>query len=207
MVTKRKLEDKYYGNKPLFKSTGSYYPDKYMLQYHEFEEPKEFNLWDTMEGIRLEEKPYKIVFGIKAKPEEFLKYDFLWCPDGPAFVAHRRAIEKLTEMCPDDFQAFPIEIKNLDSKDTPFINKDYYIINILNLVDAIDKEKSDIRYSKNGVPYIDKVILKENGIDGHLLARDRLYEPFILFDPKLAREFVKSKGINFLDEEEKNRYL
>ena len=84
----------------------------------------------------------EIIFGIRGKKEGFIKYDFLYNADGPAFVVHQRVLDKLNELCTNDFQALPIIIKNCALASESFENKDFWLINILNIVDAIDQEKS-----------------------------------------------------------------
>ncbi|CAM81066.1 hypothetical protein OTBS_1971 [Orientia tsutsugamushi str. Boryong] len=81
-----------------------------------------------MPGERMEEKEYNFIYGTNALQESLIKYDFLSQVDGRArFLVHRRVLDKLQEMCPDDFQAFPATIKNIKKKNPDFENHDYYI--------------------------------------------------------------------------------
>ncbi|KJV54819.1 hypothetical protein OCHUTO_1056 [Orientia chuto str. Dubai] len=48
-------------------------------------------------------------------------------------------------MCPDDFQAFPATIKNMKKKNLDFENHDYYVLHVIPLVDAIDKDKTMVK--------------------------------------------------------------
>ncbi|MEY3197440.1 MAG: hypothetical protein RLZZ59_811 [Pseudomonadota bacterium] len=191
---------KFDGDKPLIEST-PYYPDRFMIQYHEFEEPKEFDLWDAIQGEWIDLKGSEIVFGIAASEEEFTQYDFLWCPDGPAFVVHDRVLKKLYELCPGDIQALPMVIKNLDPDGVQFQNKDFWLINILNVVDAQDRVKAIIEDWGDGLLMVKKYGLREDCFGTHLLIRDKL-STSILFHPVLAKHFIKSRGILFLTDEE-----
>ena len=202
MTTKKNL-DKFTGNKPLIECVNNYYPDKYMIQYHEFEDPKEFDLWEAIKGERLPYKEYKIVFGINAIPEEFNKFDFLWCPDGPAFVVHKRVLDKFNELCPKDIQALSVTIKNLNDKMPKFEDKNFYLINILNIRDVIDRDKSEAYYRGDFLEFKEKMYLKDlTSLGASLLARVEEFTPKIVFHPSLAKHFIKSKGIQFFTDEE-----
>lgn len=192
-------KEKFEGNKPLLKYSNDYYPDKFLIHYHGFDEPKEFDLWDAIKGEAIEPVG-RIVFGVKAKEEELVKYDFLWCPDGPAFVVHQRVLDKFNEVCPKDIQALPIIIKNLDPNGEKFENKEFWLINILNIVEAFDK--NFITISSLGIPKITKKVLLDGSMGSHLICRDFHCTSRVLFHPSLAKHFIKSKGIQFLTDEE-----
>lgn len=196
----KKEKQKFKGTKPLIEST-PFYPDKFTIQYHEFEEPKEFDLWDAIEGNPIKLGDRKIVFGIEATEEEFIQYDFLWCPDGPAFVVHKRVLDKLNELCPNDIQSLPMVIKNLNPKGSQFENKDFWLINILNNIDAQDKDKAIIENWGDNLLMVKKKAFKENCMGSHLIIRDDL-STCVLFHPSLAKHFAKSRGILFLTDEE-----
>ena len=187
--------------RPLIQYCSKRYPDKYEIEYYKFKEPKTFDLFLTRRGKYIDGLVESLSFGIQAKPEEFCKYDFLLPTMGPAFIVHKRVVDKLTEMCPKDFQAFNVEIHNLDPEGEQFINKDFYLINILHRIDAIDREKATLRLSPNNMLRVTKKVFREDGMNGHMLARDELTGG-ILFHPKLAAEFKKSKGVQFLSDAE-----
>ena len=200
IMTIKKNQEKFSGNKPLMESVNDYYPDKYMIKYNKFETPKEFDLYYAIKGERLPEKEYNIVFGIRATPEEFGKFDFLWCPDGPAFVVHKRVLDKFNELCPNDIQALPVSIKNLDVKIPKFEDRSFYLINILNIRDVFDK--SYVISEGRMVPKLSKQVFNDNCMKSSLLARDNQFHSSLFFDPSLAKHFIKSKGIQFLTDEE-----
>ena len=188
-------------SKPLKQYPNDGYPDEFDLSYNKFKLPKKFDLYDAYDGKFLDHQDPEIIFGIQGKPEEFCKYDFLDSPDGPSFVVHKRVVDKLTEICPEDFQPFNVEIHNLDPEGEQFVNKDFYLINILHRIDAIDREKAIIEDWGDNYFYVKKKVFKEDGMQGHMLARDELTVS-ILFHPKLAAEFKKSKGVQFLSDVE-----
>ncbi len=197
-------KDKFCGNKPLLKYPNSSYPDRLELEYNEFEEPKEFDLYEAIRGNKIELGDRKIIFGVKAKEEELTKYDFL---DSPAstLVVHQKVLDRLNELCPDDIQALPTTIKNCALASDPFENKDFWLINILNIVDAIDQEKSEAYWNEylHSLKFKKKMYLKDVSCLGvHMLARVMHFKPRIIFHPLLAKHFIKSKGIQFLTDEE-----
>src|SRR5690606_4635918 len=104
------------------------------------------------------------------------------------------------ELCPDDIQALPIVIKNLDLKGESFENKSFYLINIVNTIDMLDKTETvfeDEDGRKRTLP-VNVHIKTINYMQNHLLVRDELLCSSILFHPSLAKHFKKSKGIKFL---------
>lgn len=211
-------KQKFTEDRLLFKSVNDYYPDKFLIQYHKFDEPKEFDLWDAIKGEKVDLGNRKIVFGIKAKPEEFTQYDFLWCPDGPAFVVHKRVLDKFNELCPNDIQALPMILKNLDPKGEQFEDREFRLINVLSIKDVIDREKSGVYYENitdgaisqvpmrrgDMIQFRNRMCLKGiDSLEGSLIARVKEYTSHIVFDPSLARHFINSRGVQFLTDEEK----
>lgn len=205
----KKILQKYTGNKPLLLNINENYPRKCWIYYNAFEKPNQLDLLDTMKAKKLPQKDYNLVFGIKAKPEQFEKLNFLWCPEGSILVVHYRVVEKFKEFCPNDFQALPITIKNFDGKGAKnlqtntFENKNFYLINILKLEDIYDK--SFFVTEKGKMTKLLKTVFNQNCMNGALLARDKERFPYIFFDPSLANHFINTKGIQFCTEEEAPR--
>ena len=115
-------------------------------------------------------------------------------------------LDTMLQMCPNDFEHFNMTIKNLTNKQPAFENKDFYLINALHTIDALDEKKTEIEYWQNGRHLTHSIrgrwFFKENPWDGHMIARDRL-SGRVVWHPKLAGEFRNSKGIEFLTDEEK----
>ena len=69
---------------------------------------------------------------------------------GPPCLFNKRLVDKMHKLCPNDFIALPVTLINLSDKLEAYENKDFYIINALNTIDAVDREKSFISYAFEG---------------------------------------------------------
>lgn len=188
----KKLPNKFYETKPLIGI------DRSLDLYDHPFRIGEYSLYRGMPGERMEDKEYNFIYGTNALQESLIKYDFLSQVDGRArFLVHKRVLDKLQEMCPDDFQAFPATIKNIKKKNPDFENHDYYVLHVIPLIDAIDKDKTMVKVIHEERWDIKNLIFKENCMGKHLLARVRRSVGIYIFAPKLAREFVNSRGIEF----------
>ncbi|KJV72873.1 Uncharacterised protein [Orientia tsutsugamushi] len=188
----KKLPNKFYETKPLISIANSL-----DLYDHPFR-TGEYGLYQGRPGQRMEEKEYNFIYGTNALQESLIKYDFLSQVDGRAmFLVHKRVLDKLQEMCPDDFQAFPATIKNIKKKNPDFENHDYYVLHIVPLVDAIDKDKTMVKVIHEERWEIKNLIFKENCMGKYLLARVKYKVGIYIFAPELAREFANSRGIEF----------
>lgn len=194
-------KNKFEGHKPLIQWK-KYKNDKFILKFSNLKNQKTSDLIDFVMSNIIENDKSPYIFDINVQPNEFEDYDFLPTYDGPAFVIHDRVLKIFQEMCPDDFQRFDMVIKNLDPKDPPFENKEFHIINVTHRIKALDLEKSIYEIDKDHMFWLDKRVFKDEDCwDGHLLAREEL-ESSILFHPKLAKKFRRSKGIQFLSDSE-----
>lgn len=149
---------------------------------------------------------YDLVLHAETMPAKWLKYDCL--PNtliGNPPIVNRRVLHLLEDLCPVDFQAFPVVIKNENPKLPDFENHAYHLINITHCVDAIDRERSVITYQKNGnIDDLTRLRLIENGLAQHHLAPIDNYHSIILASPQLVALFKKEKvkGVRFLTDEE-----
>ena len=103
-------------------------------------------------GKRLDVEPCPKYVIYSDVPEKTVKkLDTL--PIGTYPIFNKRAISILEQMCPDDFQAFPITVINSPKKKKleVFENHDYFAVNITNTVDAIDKDNSTLEYLTDGL--------------------------------------------------------
>ena len=194
-------KERFNGNKPLLLYPNSYYPDKLILKYNKFEMPKEFDLFDAMRCKKIDLGKKKIVFGIKVREEDLIKYDFLCCNDGGCdFIVNNRVLEKMNQLCPKDFQALPIIIKSLNpDSEEKFENKDFWLINILQKKQIFDKK---CIYYINRIPKMNRKIVVDGSMGDALLAKDKILSSSTFFHPSLAKHFIKSKGVQFLTDEE-----
>ena len=147
----------------------------------------------------------ELVFSIEALPKIFTKHDFLMVKQSLGHLYHKRIIEKMQEICPNDFQALPVKLINNEKSKEAFENHDYYMLNILHKIDALDMERSVIKYWKfsDGTPTSTVKIarFKDDKWGSHLIAREKNISN-ILWHPTLAKEFVKHKTIKFLADDE-----
>lgn len=188
------------------------HPDKFLLKYSDVEPDKDFDRLLFRRATPVEDKDYKIVFGCQRPPEEFTVYNHLTGLEGVSgLVFHERLVHVLQEICPQDFQAFPVTIKNFGKKVEPFENKDYFILNLLHPIDALDKEKSRVRFWDPEKPdwsrirSIERGILKENCMEDHHLGRLTGFLGHELISPFLAnhlRKLKMTKGLQFLADKE-----
>lgn len=192
---------KFQADKPLI-YWKKYKSKNYILHYANFNGQKTLELTPFVMGEKIKGRNTPYIFGILVSPEAFGVYDFLHTYDGPAFVVHDRVLRVFQDMCPDDFQRFDMVIKNSDPDSIPFENHEFHLINVTNRIQAFDMEKSEFHKSPNGILFPTKRVFKDGDCwEGHLLAREAL-ESSILFHPKLAKKFRRSKGIQFLTDTE-----
>lgn len=89
----------------------------------------------------------------------------------------------------------------------PYENKDFYIVNAVNTLDAADREKSTIRYIYKGHEGdIVTMVYKESPWHGHLIAFESSVKRMI-FHPKLAKVLYPSKQFQFLNSKEHSYWL
>lgn len=188
---KARLKD-FRSSKPLyiFLKGGPY--NKHNLRYNKFENPKEHQLIEFAMTKKVEIKN-ELVFGIEASPEDFTKYDFLNCWDGPGIIVHKRILKFLQEFCSEDFQVISMVIKNYDSEDKPFENRDYMLLNIVNELDVLDEEKSEYSVVNKFLEY---PVFKPSSMQGHHLALVKGHV-FYIISPELAYKLKDCTGIEF----------
>ena len=147
----------------------------------------------------------ELVFSIEALPKIFTKQDTLMIKQGLQDLYHKRIVEKMQEICPNDFQALPVKLINNQKSKEVFENHDYYMLNILHKIDALDMERSVIEHwqrSNGQMTYsVHKARFKDDKWDAHFIAREKNLGR-ILWHPILAKEFAKHKSIKFLADDE-----
>ncbi|MDF3819370.1 hypothetical protein P3G55_05645 [Leptospira sp. 96542] len=104
-----------------------------------------------------------------------------------ALVVSRKLKEAIEARSPQDVEFLSVSIFNHKQK---LASKDYFIINPLNVVDCIDKEKSKYRWNHiapDKMSSCTKLVLKPEVIHPELLLfRPRHLEYYVLVDPALA---------------------
>jgi hypothetical protein len=151
-------------------------------------------------------KQYKIVAGFnKTKLEEFIDHDWIDDSGKIPMLFNKRLVEKIKAMCSNDFIALPVTIINLTDQVAAYENRDFYIINAINTLDVIDKEKSLFDVWPSGRKSVTKRIYQNNLWNGHLLAFEKNIRRMI-WHPSLAKELYPSKQFHFLTPEEDSFY-
>ncbi len=143
-------------------------------------------------------KDYDLVYHAEIPEEKLLTYDCM-PNNGQAPLVNRRVLGILLEQCPDEFQYFPVTIVGENPKNSAFENRDYFLINICQTVDGIDKERSDIIYFDNGdVRNIKNLVLKEN-MKHFCISRLQNSLVDIIVSEPLVKAFKKAKvnGVKF----------
>ncbi len=154
------------------------------------------------EGKPLSETPKPInavVYGCDDE-RKIEKFDLL--ESDPPIVSDRLK-QRLLDLCPEDVQVFPIGVALKDC--TPV--SDYWVVNVLNIVRALDRERSMFMVMNPEVQHAQKLqgdrgdkdaslrtaVYIPGGLDGHHIAREATY-PQILVSETLksiiGKEFV-----------------
>jgi hypothetical protein len=154
----------------------------------------------NLEDTKQNPKDYDLLFTTKMLPSLFTqKYDRLPNDRGLELI-NKKVLDVLNQLCPGDFQAFPAIIVNEDDKMETFENHEYYVLNICNLAEGIDKDRSAIRYDEETrISHIYKLILKPDRMEEHHIARLKEYNGEILISHELAKALKKTKikGMKF----------
>lgn len=184
------MEEIQYYNKPYIWSP----PDNLPIKQLAWTEPEDVRnskakYFLFTRGSTLSFNNRDLVYEAEVTQEELLKYDCIYHTRISPFVTFVNS-KILNELCSEDFQSFPIIIKNAHNSTPTFENRDYWVINITNLVDSIDKEKT---ISGGGPDGLRKLVFKENTMDGHHLSRDVTENRIILASPTLMKIFKENK--------------
>lgn len=202
-------------NKPYVWSTLENYPVKYFADLNYDISPDTFYVgrclkWrDDLPKIldnnwnQKIQPPYIYYYYLKGDKEGLLDYDYISNITSAPIVNKRTKI-LLEEFCPGDVQFIDAEIQTK----TGLIKDDYYVLNILNKVDAINMEKSDYWIDEDNRYHFEKVYFKESCMEGHWMARDQQELGYILVSKELKQLFrkYKVKGPIFRTDEEMFNY-
>jgi len=133
-------------------------------------------------------EPFVFYFNADFVQEKIMRYDCL-CNSSVAPLVNARTKKLLEEYCIKDVQFFETEIHFKDQ----LSKNEYYVLNILHKVDAIDMEETDYYYNERGILSFDKTYFKENCMEGHWIARDKQELGHILVSQELKNIFRKHK--------------
>ena len=112
-------------------------------------------------------------------------------------IVNKKTLELLMGFCPKDFQAVPVCIKNHPEakKLKPYCNKDYFLINPLHEVMAINEQQSKLKYSTSKLlPY--KAII---GIDALVFNLDSMGDKHIALDATLPMVMISRALAEYLN--------
>ena len=161
----------------------------------------EFDRWDIIVYRKKLDYQPELLFNIETAPRNFTKLNMLSIKQGGDCLLHKRVVKKMLELCPNDIQALPTKIINHESMSEQIENHDYYLLNILHEIDAIDEERSVIEHwqleSGKMTSSVRKKRFHNDRWNDHLIVRD-CRTGRILWHPRLAREFATHKSIMFL---------
>ena len=192
--------------KPLELRPTEYYPRKFVIEPANWGpdiNPYNNDIGSSPYAIKKLDQEYKITVGYKgrASKEELQEVPYLECSVAlrcPNYLLHKKVIDIMNRICPEDFEAIPVTIVNQRKNSEYFEIKDFYALNFLKCIDAIDRKNSTIQWgSLNSSDHISKLRYKENPWqDGAIRiphkTKEEQYNHFNLEKPcKLARDVVK----------------
>ena len=138
---------------------------------------------------------YDLKFYSKRLQERGLKkYDFIPNGSGSPLVS-AKVVEKLKELCPDEFQAIPAKIGKEDKETGEYIafNIKCYLINLLKYVDCVDRDKSTC-YMFSDPPGVirgvKKLFFLPNCMQNYMMARAKEPPSLIIVSPEFAKIFT-----------------
>lgn len=178
-----------YTHKPYIWWSAKNYPEKGYLKYNWQE--RKTDQYIFMRGHPVPQENYDLILESGFEEERLKKYDLL--PGHVvAPIVNQRTIDILSTICPKDFQAFPVIITN-SPKIAPYKNHDYFLLNITQVVDSVDRENSYIKRGTMGLDHIRKLIFKQNCMGNIHLAREKFFLSLPLVSPTLVNAFKKEK--------------
>jgi hypothetical protein len=186
-----------YEDKPYVWFNSNRYPRKAYLEYNWRKEKTDQYIFMQAEPVL--DKDYDLVLQCGADEEVFNKFDILE-NSTVAPIVNQKVLDLLADLCPNDYQSFPVSIIN-SSESNKYINRDYFLLNIVKEVDSIDRDSSYLRFIEGGahIMGINKLYFKSGCMGDSHLAREKYYHPLELVSAKLVNEFKKRKikGVRF----------
>lgn len=155
-------------------------------------------------GSEQDPNTYDLIY-LSGRPEEKLLERDCLANNGQAPLVNQKVLDILSNICPNEFQAFPVVIKNETEKIPTFENKDYFLINVLRIEDLIDPEMSNPSYDDEGrFVFYHTIRLKSDFIVSSKLWRIKDAPSEVMVHPDVSRAFTKAKirGVKFLRPEE-----
>ena len=105
-------------------------------------------------------KDYDLIYHAEISEEKLKGYACM-PNNSQAPLVNQKVLDMLLELCPDEFQYFPVTIVGENPKYPFFENHDYCLINICKTVDIVDQSQSKIKYFESGnFDSIEKLFIK-----------------------------------------------
>lgn len=160
---------RFQGTKPLKLRSTDIYPDRLSPSDSTWDTENPYAIGSNGYGPKKLEREYKITAGFKkrkVKKEDIEELPYLETIFTTIdFLLHRNVIDIMQKICPDDFEIMPVTLYNL-RKDTEYFEiTDFYNINVLRCIDAIDQESSIMEWSDYGSISFSRIRYKENPWD------------------------------------------
>lgn len=108
--------------------------------------------------------------------------------DGALLIVSKRVLDIMDKLCKYDYQVFEANV---------FVGKNkvngYYLLNILNLVEILDKERSVFTKIKNSnaILKFEKLVYKKENLINHNIARNSDYLQHVVVSQQLKEIFDK----------------
>ena len=138
---------------------------------------------------------YDLKFYYKRLQEKGLKkYDFIPNGSGSPLVS-ARVVERVKELCPDEFQAIPAKIGKEDKATGEYIAFDIecYLLNLLKYVDCVDRDKSTYDCFVNipsKIVAVEKLFFLPNCMQNYMMARAKEPTSLIIVSQEFAKIFT-----------------
>jgi hypothetical protein len=159
------------------------------------EKNQNLNMFSFIKGKKLN-IDFPLIFNIGKIDDYINSYDLLPTYNTP-LVSNR--FKNIFGELNDELQYFNAKI--IDKKGNQ--NENFYLINIINILPVMDKEKSIFEYDGDGdIDNIKKLFLINGGLKGHSIIRMKEHTSYIIVSEEFKNCCVKEKlkGINFMEE-------
>lgn len=133
-------------------------------------------------------------YSTRLKDRGLKKYDFIPNGSGSPLVS-KKVVDKLNELCPDEFQAIPAKVGKEDKVTGEYIpfNIECYLLNLLKYVDCVDRERSTCYMFSDppgAIRGVKKLFFLPNCIQGYMMARAKDLSTLIIVSQEFAKIFA-----------------
>ena len=173
-------------------------PFRYDLEFQNYTENEEISR-RVYRGNKIDLNSYNAIkFYSKQPQSRLIKWDVLRAFSMLSFIVNEKVKLVFEQLCPQNVQFLPIIIEGKGEKAGVYENHDYYIVNILSVLDILREDVIIDGADFKSYPYLRGL----EAFQGSMIAIERRRKSHIFFHPTLAKALAKFKGINFLTEEE-----